>query len=307
MLKSMAEIRQDQRRMVELLETLGSAEGARASRVPGVTLLRARHYAPPMPVLYEPCIVVVAQGLKRFHLPDRVVTYDARNYLVLTVPVPGDCETEVYDDLPFLGIAVRIDLALLSDLLIKLGGKAESLPKKTLGEWVSAPSMTPLLADVVIRLLTCLGSETDAGVLGPQLVRELTYRVLCGQEGGALQDLLLANGTTAQIHRVLHRMHTCFAAPLNIPTLAREAGMSVSGLHQHFKSVVGTSPVQYLKIIRLHKARMMMIQDFLGAAGAATRVGYESPSQFSREFKRLFGAPPADEAQRVRSTFGISA
>ena len=147
----------------------------------------------------------------------------------------------------------------------------------------------------------------DAKVLGPQLVRELTYRVLCGEEGGALRHLLLAHGTEAQIHRILHRMHTDYAAPLDIPSLAQNAAMSVSALHAHFKAVTATSPMQYLKTIRLHKARMLMVQDALGAAAAAERVGYDSPSQCSREFKRLFGAPPADEAQRVRATFGLAA
>ena len=296
----------DQRRMVKLLDSLGSPEGARPSTLEGVTLLRTTRKTAPVPVLYEPCIVIVAQGRKRFHLPDRVLTYDARNYLVLTVPVPADCETEVSEQGPFLAVAIRIDLALLSDLLIKMGAAASPVRTERSDEWVSAPPMTPLLSGVTIRLLECLRSKTDAKVLGPQLVRELTYRVLCGEEGGALHDLLLMNGAQAQIHRVLHRMHTAFASPLDIPSLAHEAGMSVSALHMHFKTVTATSPVQYLKTIRLHKARMLMVQDALGASIAAERVGYDSASQFSREFKRLFGAPPADEAQRVRSTFGIS-
>ena len=294
--------------MVELLEELGSPEGAWPSALTGVTLIRTTRAMVPVPVMYEPCIVIVAQGMKRFHLPDRVIHYDAHNYLVLTVPVPADCETVIDASGPFLAVSIRIDLALLSDLLLGVAGTA-LVQKPRCGtqpdSWVSAPAITPALSNVAVRLLECIRLPLDAKVLGPQLVRELTYRILCGEDGGALQNLLLAQGAQAQIHRILHRMHAEYATPLDIPSLAQEAGMSVSALHAHFKAVTATSPMQYVKTIRLHKARMLMVQDGLGAASAAERVGYGSPSQFSREFKRLFGSPPADEAQRVRTTFGL--
>ena len=302
-----------QRRMVELFTELDPPEGARPSRVPGVLLLKTTRPTPPIPVLYEPCIAVVAQGRKRFHLPDHVVSYDARNYLLLTVPAPADCETLVAKDGPFLGMVVRIDLAVLSDLALKLTAAQTFLhtdPRPACvpaNHWVGAPPMTASLRDVAIRLLECMRSPLDAEVLGPGLVRELTYRVLSGEGGGALRELLAAQGVHAQIHRILHRMHTEFAAPLHIPSLAQEVAMSVSALHQHFKAVTATSPVQYLKTIRLHKARTLMVQDTVSAAAAAERVGYDSASQFSREFKRMFGAPPADEAQRVRTAIGLSA
>ena len=295
--------------MVELLEELGSPEGAWPSALTGVTLIRTTRAMVPVPVMYEPCIVIVAQGMKRFHLPDRVIHYDAHNYLVLTVPVPADCETVIDASGPFLAVSVRIDLALLSDLLLGVAGTA-LVQKPRCGtqpdSWVSAPAITPALSNVAVRLLECIRLPLDAKVLGPQLVRELTYRILCGEDGGALQNLLLAQGAQAQIHRILHRMHAEYAAPLDIPSLAQEAGMSVSALHAHFKAVTATSPMQYVKTIRLHKARMLMVQDGLSASSAAERVGYGSPSQFSREFKRLFGSPPADETQRVRTSFGLN-
>ena len=302
-------VEQHRQRMVELIDELGSPEGAWPCALIGVTMIRTSRAMVPVPVMYEPCIVIVAQGMKRFHLPDRVIHYDAHNYLVLTVPVPADCETVVDASGPFLAVSVRIDLALLSDLLLGVNGTALVQKPKcgTLPDaWVSASSMTPAISNVAMRLLECLRLPTDAKVLGPQLVRELTYRVLCGENGGALQNLLLAQGAQAQIHRILHRMHAEYATPLDIPSLAQKAGMSQSALHAHFKAVTATSPMQYVKTIRLHKARMLMVQDALGASSAAERVGYSSPSQFSREFKRLFGFPPADEAQRVRSTFGLN-
>jgi transcriptional regulator GlxA family with amidase domain len=166
--------------------------------------------------------------------------------------------------------------------------------------------MNSLLSNATVRLLECLVSETDAKVLGRQLMREVLYRVLRGEGGCALMDLLLVNESRTQIHRLLQRMHRTYASPLNVSSLAHEIGMSVSGLHLHFKAITGTSPVQYLKTVRLYKARMLMVQQSIGASIAAERVGYESPSQFSREFKRLFGTPPVDEAQRVRTAFGFT-
>ncbi len=280
-------------------------EGIRPSLIDGVTLIRTTRSSTRVRVLYEPCIVIVAQGRKRLHLPDRVLTYDPGNYLVLTVPVPADCETEVRENEPFLAVAVRIDLAMLSDLLLKI--KPAERPIQTRG-WThlcSAPRMTDAIGDVTIRLLESLLSPTDADVLGPQSIRELTYRVLCGEEGGSLHNLLLSNGSQTQIHRILHRMHADYASPIDISALAREAGMSISALHLHFKAATATSPIQYLKTIRLYKARTLMVQDAMRASAAAELVGYDSPSQFSREFKRLFGAPPADEAARVRASLGF--
>ena len=296
---------QDTERMIELLEQLNPLEGNRASLLPDVGLLRTSRSSAPVPVMYEPVIVIVARGRKRLHLPEQTVTYDRRNYLVLTVPVPAECETEVHDDGAFLGVAVRIDLTVLSDLLLLLGPQAVPRAEEQRHRRVGAPPMDPAVSDVTVRLLKCLLSESEAEVLGPQLVRELTYRVLCGEAGAALRSLCLSDRAEMQIHRMLHGMHVGYAAPLRVARLAHDAGMSLSALHFHFKAVTGSSPVQYLKTIRLYKARTLMVQDGVGAAAAAERVGYESASQFSREFKRLFGDSPADHARRVRETFGI--
>lgn len=302
----MSGFEQKRKRMVELLDGLTTSEGWRPSAVEGVKLLRVNLSCARIPVLYEPSIVFIARGRKRGYLGNQIFTYDARNYLVLTLPLPFECETEVGEDGPLLGFSVRIDLAVLSELMMKM--EMRGRPMRVDGHEHSARAM-PLdmvLSDATVRLLESLTSPVDAMVLGPQIVREITYRVLCGRQGGALQTLLLMNGARAQIHRVLHRLHSQYGEPLDIQALADEAGMSVSALHHHFKAVLATSPLQYLKTIRLHKARMLMVQDGMGASIAAERVGYESPSQFSREFKRLFGAPPVDETQRIREMLGAT-
>ncbi|MCU1232856.1 MAG: rhaS [Candidatus Solibacter sp.] len=138
-----------------------------------------------------------------------------------------------------------------------------------------------------MRLLECLPDPADARILGPQLVREIMYRVLCGEQGGALRAAAALHSRFGQVNRALQRIHA---------DLAETAGMSASAFHRNFKAVTSNSPLQYLKTIRLHKARMLMVYEGLRAGVAAERVGYESPSQFSREFKRLFGESPVESA-----------
>jgi AraC-like DNA-binding protein len=296
----------NRKKMAELLGRLTSQEGMRSSPLDGVKLLRSSCSTARIPIMYEPCIVIVAQGQKRGYLGDQQFTYDARNYLVLTVPLPFECDTEVAEDGPFLGILIRVELTLLSELLMKMevGGRPALVGSRE--TVVTATPVDSGLSDATIRLLECMLSPLDANVLGPQIVREILYRVLRGRQGGALQELLLLDGARMRMHRVLHRMHSEYAKPLEVSALAADVGMSVSALHHHFKALTATSPLQYLKTLRLHRARMLMVQDSLGASIAAERVGYESPSQFSREFKRLFGAAPVDETHRLRAAFGLA-
>jgi AraC-like DNA-binding protein len=293
----------NRRRMAAILDRMaGGGIGILPSALDGVRISRAS-CSMRTPVMYEPCIVIVAQGIKRGFLGNRMFTYDARNYLTLTVPLPFECETEVGADGVFLGLSIRIDLGIVSELVMKMGASRPTLVQPE--ETVSETPVDLAISDAAVRLLECMESPVDVSVLGPQIVREIHYRVLCGQQGGALQALLLLGGTRMMMHRILHRMHLDYAKPMDVASLANEAGMSVSALHHHFKELTETSPLQYLKTVRLHKARMLMVQESLGAAIAAERVGYESPSQFSREFKRLFGASPTEETERMRGVLGV--
>ena len=299
-------LEKNRRRMVELLDPMATRDGMRPSSIDGVRLIRSACSVGSIPVMYEPSIVIVAQGRKRGYLRDQSFTYDARNYLTLTVPLPFECETEVAEDGPFLGIAIRIELSLLSDLLLTMETRNRPTLVVTPESTVTATPLDLELSDATVRLLECMRSPMDANVLGPQIIREIVYRVLRGKQGGALQSLLFTDGPRMQMHRILHRMHSDYAKPFDLTALANEAGMSLSALHHHFKALTETSPLQYLKAIRLHKARMLMVQDSLGASIVAERVGYESPSQFSREFKRLFGVSPLEETHRLKILFGIT-
>ncbi len=298
-------IERQRRQMVELLMELTTGEGMRPSILDGVKLTRADRCYPRTPVLYDPSIVIVASGRKKGFVGEKCVVYDATNYLVLTVPLPFECETETVNDQPLLGVSIRIDMSTLSELALKIDIRKKQPSSDALSSICATP-LDPEMMEAAIRLLKCLRSPADAKVLGPSIVREITYRVLCGARGDALLALLARSSQMAQIFTTLQRIHVRYAEPLEVARMAEESGMSISAFHHTFKAVTATSPLQYLKSIRLHKARMLMAHDGLNAAVAADRVGYESPSQFSREFKRYFGQTPTDEALHVRRMLGVS-
>ena len=291
----------NQRKMRALLTELTTGEGSRPTIVDGVKLSRANCNFPRTPVLYEPSIYVIASGRKKGYIGDRCVIYDENNYLVLSVPLPFECETELRDGEPLLGVSIRMETSLISELAIKMDVRRHEAAEAD--GCIRATPLDARMSDAVVRLLECLRSPVDAAVLGTGIVREIAYHGLCGPQGDALLAMLARNGPLAQIHAVLHRMHTRYTEPLNVTRMAEEIGMSVSAFHHNFKAVTASSPLQYLKSVRLHKARMLILHDGLGAAIAADRVGYESASQFSREFKRFFGNRPTEESKRVREIF----
>jgi AraC-like DNA-binding protein len=290
------------RRMTSLLGALATQEGMHPSTVDGVQLMRASHPIRRTQVLYEPGIVIVGQGRKRGYLGDQVFTYDAHNYLVLSVPLPFECETEA----PMLAVSIRVDLAVLGELLMKMGG-AHGSATPAIPQGIYSTKLDLQLSETTVRLLECLANPVDTRILGPQIVREITYRVLCGEQGGALRAAAALHSRFGQVNRTVQRIHVEYARDLTVEELAETAGMSASAFHQNFKAVTSTSPLQYLKTIRLHKARILMVHEGLRAGIAAERVGYESSSQFSREFKRLFGASPIEETERVRRMLGVVA
>lgn len=289
--------------MISLLSRLAPNEGYTCSQLETVRFMRSNRPLGRTPVVYEPCIVIVCQGQKRGYLANQVYHYDKQHYLVLSVPLPFSTETEASVENPLLAIAVRLDMTVLSTLVYELEGAA--MPVTTAPQGIMSTPLEPELADTTLRLLRALSSAQEARIIGPQIVRELYYRVLVGARGGAIRAALASQGQFAAISRVLQRIHTDFPQPLHITSLASDIGLSVPAFHKHFKAVTGTSPLQYIKSVRLNQARLMMIRDNLTAAGAAFKVGYESPSQFNREFRRLFGRSPGEEAKEMKAAFSL--
>ena len=283
--------------LADLLRVLAPRPGITASLVPEVQLIRADHPVPRAPIVYEPSIIIVAQGRKRVFLGELCYTYDPSNYLVLSVPLPLECETEASPANPLLAVAIRVDPTALGELLLAMD---DGHPVPDLMAGVHATPLTEDIACATVRLLECLQSPMDSRLLGSSIVREITYRVLCGEQGGGLRAAAARHGRFSQIARVLRRVHQEYPQELDVETLAREANMSVSNFHHNFKAVTATSPLQYLKRIRLHQARLLILQGEHNVSTAASQVGYSSLSQFSREFKRCFGTSPTHDAGAAR-------
>ena len=285
--------------MIALLEKLAPFEGYTLSALDSVKFMRADRAIPRTPVLYEPCIVIVCQGRKKGYLGDEFYTYDPNHYLVLSVPLPFESETEASTQEPMLAVSLRIDLKLAAELTLELERSRSATPSIPSG--IYSTPLSEDMSDALLRLLQALLAPQDAMILGPAIVRELLYRVLTGPQGGAIRASLTQQSHFGKIGKALRRIHANYQEQIDVATLAKEAGMSVAAFHSNFKAVTLTSPIQYLKTTRLHKARLLMVQDGVSAATASNLVGYESSSQFSREFKRFFGRTPIQEASMMKS------
>lgn len=289
----------DRERLADLLDAIAVREGMHPTFVDGVRVFRGSERLPRAPMVYLPNIFIVGRGRKRAYLGGEVYTYDALNYLVSSVPMPAECESDASPEAPILIVTIDVEPTMLGELILDMDEPLPPVAATPRG--LSSTPMGPELAGAVIRLLECLRSPLDSRILGRQAVREIAYRVLLGEQGGSLRALASRDDHFARIARVLRQIHAEFARPIGVEELARRACMSVPAFHHHFKLVTASSPLQYLKRIRLDRAKSLMAHEGYNASTAAKAVGYESPSQFSREFKRLFGATPVEEVEQARS------
>jgi AraC-like DNA-binding protein len=256
--------------------------------------------------MVEPSLCVVAQGSKEFLLGESHYQYDPFHYLLVTVDLPNIGQVlDASKERPFLSLRLELAPTLVSSVMLE-AGYAELRDHTD----VRAIDVSPLngnLLEAVVRLTRLVDSPTDAAVLMPLIKREILYRLLMGEQGARLRHLALQGGYTPSIARAVKRLLQDFDQPLPIEQLARELGMSVSGLHHHFKAVTAMSPLQFQKRLRLQEARRLMLSEDLDAASAAYRVGYQDASHFNREYKSLFGVPPMRDVQRLREATRESA
>jgi AraC-like DNA-binding protein len=252
--------------------------------------------------LYQPAFCFVVQGGKRVLLGEEVYWYDPGQYLIFTVDLPVVFQVEeASEERPYFGLRLNLDPTLVASVLMDSGFE----PQKGDAD-VKAIGVNPVdadLLDAVVRLIRLVDAPGGQKVLAPLIMKEIVYRLLAGGEGARLGHLMASSrGDTRRISRVIGHLREHYAEPLRIESVARELGMSVSGFHHHFKSVTAMSPLQFQKQVRLQAARRLMLSEGLDAARAGFRVGYEDPSYFSRDYKRLFGAPPQRDIARLRGS-----
>lgn len=290
-----------QEELADLIERSTGHDGVHATGIDSLVMGRlSGPESATSPIVYPPSLCVVAQGGKRLLLGKETFHYDPAHFLLTSVdlPVLGQV-TKASPAHPFLAMALRIDLAEVATLALELDlPKLPANPETTLGMVVSAFD-APLL-DALIRLVRLLESPSDARVLAPMAVREVVYRLLKGEQGARLRHMVATNSKTNRVARAIAWIKAHYAEPFHIDAIAREMCMSVSSLHHDFKAVTAMSPLQYQKLLRLQEARRLMLAEGLDATTASYRVGYESPSQFSREYSRRFGAPPLRDVSALR-------
>lgn len=289
---------------IRLARALAQREGYNLTALADVRVLRSDRPLADTPVLYDPGIVIVIQGAKRGFFGEEVIVYDQDHYLAVAAPVPFTMQSDGSVERPLLALYLHLDFQLAADLLIELGREGGDASGEAARSLVSSP-MDVDMRQSVQRLLQVLSRPLEAAVLGRAAVRELYFRVLTGPQGPSLRAALTQQGQFGKVGKALRLIHRDYAGRLDLGMLAREAGMSVPSFHVHFKAATRSSPMQYLKSIRLHQARLLMAREGMTAAAACHAVGYESSSQFNREFKRLFGLTPASEARRMKLSFGV--
>ena len=275
------------------------AEPFSATPIAGLTVMRAHAPGPPLRMVYRPVLCLVAQGAKRVLAGETMHAFGAGQSLIVGIDIPATGQVvRASAAAPYLAAAAELDVALLREL----AGTCIS-PRHDDGtaQGMFVGEDDPALAECMIRLLRLCGEPEAAPVLQPLLLRELHYRLLTGPHGAALRRLAVPDGRTERIARAIHLLRRDFTRTLKIQDLAAAAGMSVSTFHLHFKTATAMTPLQYQKQLRLLEARRLLLAD-TSAERAAYAVGYESPTQFSREYSRMFGLPPRRDAAQWRAS-----
>ena len=288
--------------MVVLMTRFTSGDGIHPTAIPRLSLARTGRAGESVPALYPPSLCVIAQGSKVVMLGDERYVYDRSRFLVASVDLPMTGQVvEAAPKMPYLCFMLELEpkevASMLLDADAALGVPARAERATARGLFVSQAS--PVFIESVLRLLRLLGTPEDIRALAPLAEREILYRLLKSEEGWRLRQIAAGHGQARRIAKAIAWLRTHFHEGLRVEALAEEANMSVSSFHAHFKSVTAMSPLQYQKQLRLQEARRLLLTDTVDAATAGHRVGYESPSQFSREYRRAFGVPPATDMRQL--------
>ena len=293
-------------RLVDRLMRHGATPGdvAEPAAVPGLMMVRLHACEGMMCAVYEPLVALVVQGRKRVFFGDEALVYDPGRFFVTPLELPArSAVLEAAPERPFLSLALRLDMREIATLVLE-GVVPPPPPPGTDRRAMATGAVDAPLLDAFDRLLALLDQPQHAPVLAPLIRREITYRLLTGEAGWRLRQIAAVDSQGHQVSRAIALLRARYAEPLRVDNLAREARMSVSSFHHHFKALTGMSPLQFQKQLRLGEARRLMLTEDLDAATAAYRVGYESASPFRREYGRQFGAPPIRDISALRQRGG---
>ena len=274
--------------------------------LPGLLLIRADQPNLNACSVYEPCVAVILQGAKRVLLGEQTLVYGEDRYLIASMDLPVmSTVLQASPERPYLAVALRLDWREIGSLVLESPRPAAAAGPGDHRAMSTGAISLPML-DAFDRLLGLLDQPDDIPALAPLIRREIHYRLLMGEAGARLRQMATVDSQSHQVARAVASLNARFHEPLRVEALAREAGMGLSTFHHHFKALTAMSPLQYQKQLRLSEARRLMLAERLDAATAAYRVGYESPSQFSREYRRLFGAPPTRDMADIRVQAGAA-
>jgi AraC-like DNA-binding protein len=284
-------------KLAAAIERHTGADGVYDTAVPALRLSRFSTPTDLVALVYEPCVCVVVQGAKEVLLEEEAYHLDPAHSLLVSVDLPVEAHVvEASPGRAYLAVRLSLDPAVVGELLAD-----GTPPPGPPGRGIAVTPVGPPLLDAVGRLVALLDTPQDVVPLSPLVLREITYRLLTGPQGWRLRQIATAGAPAHRIASAIRWLKVRFADTLSVESLARQVGMSPSAFHLHFKAVTGLSPLQYQKRLRLQEARRLMLGERLDAAEAAFRVGYESPSQFGREYRRLFGTPPRRDVAALKA------
>ncbi len=275
-------------------------DGVHPTAIASLSLYRSSRPTEFFHAVLRPAFCLAAQGSKQLTVGEDTVSYDPAHYVVLSMDLPlGGRVVHASPAAPYLGLLLELEPAEIGPLLVEAGIAPPANQGASRRAFYASRS-DPILLDAVIRLVRLLARPRDIPVLAPLIQREILYHLLTGESGGQLHQIGVAGSQAQRITQAVRWLRSNYTRPLRIEDVARAVNLSPSGLHHSFKAVIGMSPLQYQKRLRLQEARRLMLTEVTDAATAGYRVGYESPSQFSREYRRLFGTPPARDIARLR-------
>jgi AraC-like DNA-binding protein len=287
------------------LITRHAGDGITETAIPGLCVMRSETPTEPLGHIVRPSLALVAGGAKVARLNDRRLRYGVGQYLVIGVALPIVAHiTEATPAAPFLGVGIDLHPGPIAALLLDVGPARSTPEGSSLGLAISEAS--PALLDAMTRLLSLADESADAAVLAPVYKRELLWRAITGPQGGLVRQIGLADSRLTHVARAIRFIRDHFSETIRIEQLAELAAMSPSTLHRHFRAVTDMTPIQFQKQVRLQEARSRLLAEPGDVAGAGFAVGYESASQFNREYRRMFGAAPGRDAQRQRASAGAA-